>query len=116
VVPDQRNGQGFAFGSLKRRTAFATGVGTKPPPGADRARNFWWHEGEEAWRLFIIGGDEARVDVLGCSSPGDGYLFDSRLPRRFRNIGDVQCIVVSACTTPKFLNSLFVGSGGDPQN
>ena len=35
--------------------------------------------------------------VLG---PGDGYLFSSRLPHKFRNVGDDEAIVVSANTPP----------------
>jgi mannose-6-phosphate isomerase-like protein (cupin superfamily) len=42
---------------------------------------------------------DSEVRVLG---PGDGYLFDSRLPHRFRNIGDEACEVISACTPPSF--------------
>jgi mannose-6-phosphate isomerase-like protein (cupin superfamily) len=35
--------------------------------------------------------------VLG---PGDGYLFSSRLPHKFRNLGDEEAVVVSANTPP----------------
>jgi mannose-6-phosphate isomerase-like protein (cupin superfamily) len=42
-------------------------------------------------------GDQRRV--LG---PGDAYYFDSRLPHRFRNIGEEVCEIVSACTPPSF--------------
>ena len=31
---------------------------------------------------------------------GDAYLFDSRIPHRYRNIGTERCSVVSACTPP----------------
>jgi mannose-6-phosphate isomerase-like protein (cupin superfamily) len=31
---------------------------------------------------------------------GDAYLFDSRVPHRFRNRSAKPCIVVSACTPP----------------
>jgi mannose-6-phosphate isomerase-like protein (cupin superfamily) len=34
--------------------------------------------------------------------PGDAYYFDSRLPHRFRNVGEEECEVVSACTPPSF--------------
>jgi mannose-6-phosphate isomerase-like protein (cupin superfamily) len=34
--------------------------------------------------------------------PGDGYIFDSRLPHRFRNASDQVCEVISACTPPTF--------------
>lgn len=32
--------------------------------------------------------------------PGESYLFDSRIPHRFRNVHDGRTIVVSACTPP----------------
>ena len=31
---------------------------------------------------------------------GDGYLFDSRRPHRFRNTGDEPAELISACTPP----------------
>lgn len=30
--------------------------------------------------------------------PGDSYLFDSRIPRRFRNVHGGRTVVISACT------------------
>jgi mannose-6-phosphate isomerase-like protein (cupin superfamily) len=33
---------------------------------------------------------------------GDAYLFDSRIPHRFRNTSEEPCIIVSACTPPSF--------------
>tara|TARA_R100000935_G_scaffold10653_3_gene21236 strand:- start:356 stop:940 length:585 start_codon:yes stop_codon:yes gene_type:complete len=72
------------------------------PSGADTGPELLVHEGEEAG-VVISGEIEVTVDgAVAVLSPGDGYLFDSRLPHRFRNIGDVQCIVVSACTPPSF--------------
>lgn len=72
------------------------------PPGADTGPELLTHEGEEAG-IVISGEIEVTVDgniaILGA---GDGYLFDSRLPHRFRNSGGVTCIVVSACTPPTF--------------
>lgn len=32
--------------------------------------------------------------------PGDSYLFDSRIPHRFRNVHDGRTVVISACTPP----------------
>ena len=58
------------------------------------------HESEEGG-IIIEGQIEITVDgkrhVLG---PGDAYLFDSRLPHRFRNISDEECVIISACTPP----------------
>ncbi|MCG7521960.1 cupin domain-containing protein [Ruegeria sp. Ofav3-42] len=53
--------------------------------------------------MVISGGIEISVGeerkILG---PGDAYLFDSRRPHRFRQIGPKSCVIVSACTPPTF--------------
>ena len=71
-------------------------------PGADTGPELLSHEAEEAG-IVIRGQIEITVDqdvrVLG---PGDGYLFNSRLPHRFRNVGDTDCEIISACTPPSF--------------
>ncbi|MBD3788218.1 MAG: cupin domain-containing protein [Sphingomonadales bacterium] len=71
-------------------------------PGADTGRVALSHQGEEAG-LVLSGHLEVTVDgarkLLG---PGDAYVFDSRLPHRFRNPGAEPCRVVSACTPPTF--------------
>jgi len=69
-------------------------------PGADTGKAMLSHESEEGGivlkgRIEITVGD--RKKVLG---PGDAYYFDSRLPHRFRNIGDDECEIISACTPP----------------
>jgi transcriptional regulator with XRE-family HTH domain len=71
-------------------------------PGADSGRVPLSHEGEEGGlvvegRLEVTVGDQVRV-----LKPGDGYLFSSHLPHRFRNIGDAPCVIISACTPPTF--------------
>ncbi|WCR13837.1 cupin domain-containing protein [Paracoccus seriniphilus] len=71
-------------------------------PGADTGPTLYSHESEEAG--FVLEGEieitvGEEVEVLG---PGDAYIFDSRRPHRFRNIGKKRCIVVSACTPPTF--------------
>lgn len=71
-------------------------------PGADTGRAMLSHESEESaiiieGELQVTVGSQQRV--LG---PGDAYYFDSRQPHRFRNIGDVACVVISACTPPSF--------------
>ena len=69
-------------------------------PGADTGKTLLQHESEEGG-IVIQGRVEITVDgkrhVLG---PGDAYLFDSRLPHRFRNIGTEDCVIISACTPP----------------
>ncbi|MFK7878469.1 cupin domain-containing protein [Roseobacter sp.] len=71
-------------------------------PGADTGPELLSHKAEEAGvvvkgRIEITVSDEVRV--LG---PGDGYLFNSTLPHRFRNTADVDCEIISACTPPSF--------------
>lgn len=71
-------------------------------PGADTGEETYAHEGEEAGIIIsgqveITVGDQSRV--LG---PGDAYLFDSRIPHRFRNPYAEAAIIVSACTPPTF--------------
>ena len=72
------------------------------PPGADSGEDMLEHDGEEGG--VVISGQieitvSGEVEVL---SQGDGYYFDSRLPHRFRNIGDEECVIVSANTPPSF--------------
>lgn len=72
------------------------------PPGADTGPEEIAHVGEEAG---IVVKGEIEVTVDGQSSvlkEGDGYLFDSRLPHRFRNTGQETCEIISACTPPSF--------------
>jgi mannose-6-phosphate isomerase-like protein (cupin superfamily) len=72
------------------------------PPGADTGPDMLIHVGEEAG-IVIKGIIEITVaDRVRVLNPGDGYLFDSRLPHRFRNIGGDDCVLVSACTPPSF--------------
>ena len=72
------------------------------PPGADTGPDMLSHDSEEAG-VVISGIIEVTVgDQVRVLNPGDGYLFDSRLPHRFRNIGSADCVVVSACTPPTF--------------
>lgn len=71
-------------------------------PGADSGRPTISHQGEEAG-LVIRGLLE--LEVAGRRwqlRPGDAYFFDSRKPHAFRNIGDTDLVVVSACTPPSF--------------
>jgi transcriptional regulator with XRE-family HTH domain len=69
-------------------------------PGAETAKLPYSHAGDEGG-VVIEGQVEVTVGgltrVLG---PGDGYLFSSRLPHKFRNVGEVEAVVVSANTPP----------------
>ena len=72
------------------------------PPGADTGPELLSHDGEEAG-IIVRGSIEVTVDGKACVlNVGDGYLFNSRMPHRFRNIGSTLCEVVSACTPPSF--------------
>ncbi|WP_434627360.1 cupin domain-containing protein [Chromobacterium sp. CV08] len=71
-------------------------------PGADTGPDMLVHDGQEGG-VIIRGSIEVTVGndsrVLG---PGDAYYFDSKLPHRFRNVGDDICEVVSASSPPTF--------------
>ncbi|GEK74093.1 MULTISPECIES: cupin domain-containing protein [Halomonas] len=72
------------------------------PPGADSGEEMLEHEGEEGG-VVISGRIEITVNgEVEELSAGDGYYFDSRLPHRFRNVGDEECVIVSANTPPSF--------------
>ncbi len=71
-------------------------------PGADTGEAMLSHAAEEGGvvvrrRLEVTVGAARRV--LGA---GDAYYFDSRQPHRFRNLGQEEAEVVSACTPPTF--------------
>ncbi|MGM0915508.1 MAG: cupin domain-containing protein [Pseudomonadota bacterium] len=72
------------------------------PPGADTGEEMLEHAGEEGG-VVVAGEIEITVngesEVLGV---GDAYYFDSRLPHRFRNNGEEECVIVSANTPPGF--------------
>jgi transcriptional regulator with XRE-family HTH domain len=72
------------------------------PVGADTGPELMSHAGEEAG-IVIAGQVEITVgDQTRVLSAGEGYLFDSRQPHRFRNTGTEVCKVISACTPPTF--------------
>jgi transcriptional regulator with XRE-family HTH domain len=71
-------------------------------PGADTGtgKNMLQHESEEGG-IVIEGEIELTVgDQKQILKKGDAYLFDSRIPHRFRNISNKPCSLVSACTPP----------------
>jgi transcriptional regulator with XRE-family HTH domain len=69
-------------------------------PDSDTGEDLLSHDGEEGG-VVVEGQLELTVGgktwVLG---PGDAYYFDSRLPHRFRNTGDVPARIVSANAPP----------------
>lgn len=69
-------------------------------PKADTGKTPLQHASSEGGyvvegELEITVGDEVRV-----LKAGEAYLFDSRLPHRFRNPSDRRTVVISACTPP----------------
>lgn len=69
-------------------------------PGADTGDDMLEHVANEGG-IVIAGEIEVTVgDKVSVLKAGDAYLFDSREPHRFRNIGDRPAVVVSACTPP----------------
>jgi transcriptional regulator with XRE-family HTH domain len=72
------------------------------PPGADTGAELLSHDGEEAG-IVVRGSIEITVDGnVRILAEGDGYIFDSSLPHRFRNTGPDDCVIISACTPPTF--------------
>jgi mannose-6-phosphate isomerase-like protein (cupin superfamily) len=69
-------------------------------PGSDTGEDLLTHSGEEGG--VVIEG-ELELTVAGKTwllGPGDAYYFDSRLPHRFRNPGQVAARIVSANSPP----------------
>ena len=71
-------------------------------PGTDTGEEMLRHESEEGG-VVVRGKIEltvaGQIYILG---PGDAYYFDSRLPHRFRSIGDEVGEIVSCCSPPTF--------------
>ncbi|MEF2070340.1 cupin domain-containing protein [Consotaella aegiceratis] len=71
-------------------------------PGADTGEEMFQHESHEGGivlrgKLELTVGDQTTV-----LEPGDAYLFDSRTPHRFRNVGDEPLEFIAAAS-PSFL-------------
>lgn len=68
------------------------------PPKADSG--MIKHTGHEAG-VVVSGCIELTVgDETAVLQVGDAYYFESRIPHRFNNIGDVECHIISANTPP----------------
>jgi transcriptional regulator with XRE-family HTH domain len=71
-------------------------------PGADTGQSMLSHNAEEGG-IILSGRLELTVgEQVQTLSAGDAYLFNSRIPHRFRNTGSEECVLVSACTPPSF--------------
>jgi DNA-binding XRE family transcriptional regulator len=72
------------------------------PPGSDTGDSMLAHDGEEGG-VVIAGEVEVTVgDQVRVLTAGEGYYFESRTPHRFRNLGDVDAVIVSANTPATF--------------
>ena len=71
-------------------------------PGADTGQSMLSHDAEEGG-IVLKGRLEVTVgEQVQTLSAGDAYRFNSKLPHRFRNTGNEECVIVSACTPPSF--------------
>jgi len=71
-------------------------------PGARSGTKMLSHQGEEAG-IVIKGRLTLEVDGRRYElAAGDAYFFDSRKPHSFRNAGDGELVVISACAPPTF--------------
>ena len=71
-------------------------------PGADTGQSMLSHDAEEGG-IILKGRLEVTVgEQVQTLSTGDAYRFSSHLPHRFRNTGNEDCLIVSACTPPSF--------------
>jgi transcriptional regulator with XRE-family HTH domain len=71
-------------------------------PGTETGEEMLRHKSEEGG-VVVCGKIELTVGgQVYILRPGDAYYFDSRLPHRFRNIGDEVGEIVSCCSPPSF--------------
>ncbi len=69
-------------------------------PGADTGATMLEHNAHEGG-IVVSGELEVTVGAqVKNLKAGDAYLFDSRVPHRFRNVSNDTAIVISACTPP----------------
>ena len=69
-------------------------------PGADTGATMLEHASSEGG-IVVSGEIELTVgDRVYTLRAGDSFIFDSRLPHRFRNVSGQSATVISACTPP----------------
>ncbi|KRG45815.1 XRE family transcriptional regulator [Stenotrophomonas panacihumi] len=72
------------------------------PPGSDTGESMLNHEGEEGG-VIVAGTVEVTVGhQVRVLRAGEAYYFESRVPHRFRNIGEDEAVIVSANTPATF--------------
>lgn len=100
-LPDMGSGDiTFALLGADRQQRAMTILHETYQPGADTGEEMLSHAGEEGG---VVVRGEIELTVAGQTQrlgPGDGYYFESRLPHRFRNPGNVPCDIVSANAPP----------------
>lgn len=69
-------------------------------PQADTGESLLQHGSSEGG--FVVEGElEVTVgDAVRILKAGEAYLFDSRIPHRFRNLSSGRTVVISACSPP----------------
>ena len=71
------------------------------PPGSETASSPYRCRSGEEGGIVIEGEIELTIDnKTRLLKANEGYLFPSHLPHKMRNVGKVDCVIVSACTPP----------------
>ena len=71
------------------------------PPGAETSKKPYRADGGEEGGVVVEGEIEATIgDEVRILKKHDAYLFPTSIPHKLRNVGDKQCILVSATTPP----------------
>lgn len=72
------------------------------PPGTDTGDSMLSHEGEEGG-VVVQGEVEVTVgERVRILRAGEAYYFESRIPHRFRNVGEEEAVLFSANTPATF--------------
>ncbi len=72
------------------------------PPGTDTGASMLRHEGEEGG-VIVAGEVEVTVgEQVRVLRAGEAYYFESKVPHRFRNVGEVEAVIFSANTPATF--------------
>lgn len=100
-LPNMGSGDiAFRLVGADRQRRAMTVLHERYAPGADTGEAMLSHDGEEGG---VVVSGEIELTVAGQQrrlGPGEAYYFESRLPHRFRNLGDVPCEIISANSPP----------------
>jgi transcriptional regulator with XRE-family HTH domain len=102
-LPDLGSGKiSFRLVGFNRHNRAMSILHERYHPGADTGEEMLSHAGEEGG-VVVQGSIELTVGgQKRMLAAGDAYYFESRLPHRFRNVGDDICEVISANSPPTF--------------